>query len=135
MQVEVNSLTEMQQFAAKLAQSTVRGDVIALKGNLGAGKTTFSQFFINALCGSDQGVTSPTFNLVQIYNAPEYEVWHCDLYRLKNAEEFADLGVEDAFSRAVTIIEWPDIAAQFLPKNTKWVEIEAVEDKRIISVR
>lgn len=127
-QQKINSLEEMNSFASQLAASAKPGDVFALKGNLGAGKTTFAQFFINSLFDKKQNVTSPTFNLIQIYNAKDFPIWHCDFYRLKSDAEFVNLGIEDAFTSAVTLIEWPEIAAHLLPKNTKYIEIELQPD-------
>jgi tRNA threonylcarbamoyladenosine biosynthesis protein TsaE len=121
----INSPEEMKAYAAQVAAEAKAGDVYALKGNLGAGKTTFAQGFIGALQANKEVVTSPTFNLVQQYKTnKDFDIWHCDFYRLKNENEFINLGVEDAFKSSVTLIEWPQIAAQFLPKNTRYIEIE-----------
>ncbi len=125
---KINTLEEMKSFAAEIAAGARPGDVYALKGNLGAGKTTFSQFFINSLSEKEQTVTSPTFNLIQIYKTKKFDIWHCDFYRLKSEKEFENLGIEDAFSSAVTLIEWPEIAAHLLPKNTKHIEIQLQPD-------
>lgn len=131
---KISTLEEMKNFAAELAAGARPGDVFALKGNLGAGKTTFSQFFINSLSEKSQAVTSPTFNLIQIYKTKKFDIWHCDFYRLKSDREFENLGIEDAFRSAVTLIEWPEIATHLLPKNTKYIEIQLQPDgTRIIS--
>ncbi len=124
----ITSLDEMKKFAVEIAASAKPGDIYALKGNLGAGKTTFAQFFINSLLDEPQNVTSPTFNLIQIYQTKNFPIWHCDFYRLKNENEIINLGIEDAFASAVTLIEWPEIAAHILQKNTKYIEITSQED-------
>ncbi len=131
----VNSAEEMKQFAAKLALTAKQGDVYLLKGDLGAGKTTFAQGFINGVQVTPEPVTSPTFNLIQTYNSKKFPIWHCDLYRLKNENEVINLGLEDAFGRAVMLIEWPDMAKDTLPGNAVTIKIEKLEgDKRKITI-
>ncbi len=120
---------EMKTYAAQLALQARAGDVYCLKGNLGAGKTTFAQGFISALLQVAEPITSPTFNLVQIYKTKNFLVYHCDLYRLKNENEFINLGLDDAFIYGVTLIEWPEMAEGFMPKNAKYINIEALPDE------
>src|SRR5213078_4211400 len=93
--------------ATRLARLVGRGDVIALKGELGAGKTSFARAFIRARAGHDEEVPSPTFTLVQPYELPDLTIWHFDGYRLRQPEEAWDLGIEDAFRDGVSLIEWP----------------------------
>ena len=109
--------------ARHLAGVARAGDVIALEGDLGAGKTTFARAFVRAyLDRPDEDVPSPTFTLAQIYE-PDTDgphtapVWHVDLYRLAGPEEAVELGIEDAFAEAVTLIEWPDRLAGLLPED------------------
>ena len=87
---------------------------VLLEGDVGAGKTTFSQFFINELQEvSQQLVTSPTFNIVQVYDTTKDQVWHVDLYRIKHEEEIFELifelGLLEAMHEHVCLIEWPYI--------------------------
>ena len=100
--------------AARLAPCARAGDVIALRGDLGTGKTTFARAFIHAL-GGDEEVPSPTFTLVQIYAVPGATVWHFDLYRLKAPEEVWELGIEEAFLSGIALIEWPERLGPLLP--------------------
>ena len=92
---------------AWLAPQLRAGDVVLLKGDLGAGKTTWARGFIRALIGAVE-VPSPTYTLVQTYTAPDFEVWHFDLYRLKQEQDVWELGIEDALYNGVCLIEWPE---------------------------
>jgi hypothetical protein len=95
-----------------------RGDFIALAGDLGAGKTTFARGFLRALLGeADLEAPSPTFTLMQVYQGPEFPVVHADFYRLRGAEELAQLGWEEIVDGAVTLVEWPNRAAEALPPD------------------
>ena len=84
-------------------------NILLLKGNLGAGKTTFSQFLLKNIGSSDE-VSSPTYAIVNEYNSPKGKVFHFDLYRLKKIEEAYDFGIEEYLDNAfLCIIEWPEI--------------------------
>jgi tRNA threonylcarbamoyladenosine biosynthesis protein TsaE len=100
--------------AARLAALARSGDVIALQGELGAGKTTFARAFIRAR-GSDENVPSPTFTLVQQYELSDATVWHFDGYRLRDPEEAWELGIEDAFVDGISLIEWPERFGTLIP--------------------
>jgi tRNA threonylcarbamoyladenosine biosynthesis protein TsaE len=102
--------------AARLAERARPGDVIALRGDLGTGKTTFARAFIHALGGSEE-VPSPTFTLVQIYALKAASIWHFDLYRLQSPEEAWELGIEEAFSTGIALIEWPERLGPLLPER------------------
>ncbi len=101
--------------AKPLAEALRAGDAVALWGDLGVGKTTFARVLVQALVGEETDVPSPTFTLVQTYDSPHGEVWHCDLYRLKDPEEAFELGLEDAFHQAICLIEWPERLGNLLP--------------------
>lgn len=108
---------ETARAAAALAPLLRPGDVIALDGDLGAGKTAFARALINALPGEPEDVPSPTFTLVQTYRRRNLEVWHFDLYRIEDPDEALELGIEDAFHDAVSLIEWPDRLGPYLPRR------------------
>jgi len=101
-------------FAARIAAVAAAGDIIALKGDLGAGKTSFARAFIRAR-GCGEAVPSPTFTLIQVYDVPPAAIWHFDLYRLNSPNEAWELGIEDAFSEAISLIEWPERLGSLLP--------------------
>jgi tRNA threonylcarbamoyladenosine biosynthesis protein TsaE len=115
------------KFAASLAGSAQTGDVIALKGDLGAGKTTFARSFIHAR-GAVEEVPSPTFTLVQTYETTGAAVWHFDLYRLATADEAWELGIEEAFASGIALIEWPERLAELLPQSRLEITLEFVDD-------
>ena len=105
------ALTEADTLAvaARLAAESRTGDIFLLEGDLGAGKTAFARAFIRSLTGDpDQEVPSPTFTLLQTYDTPRGEIWHFDLYRLKDPDEIYELGWEDAIADGILLIEWPD---------------------------
>lgn len=103
--------------AASLARRARPGDIIALEGELGTGKTSFARAFIRARGMGEDEVPSPTFTLVQIYEEREPSVWHFDLYRIEKAEEAFELGIEDAFAGAISLIEWPERLGALLPRR------------------
>ena len=130
--VVIKSQKQMADLAAEIAAKSEVGDVVALKGTLGAGKSFFAKSFINALrekLGEKPcEVLSPTFNLVYSYDTKKGEVFHFDLYRLKSADELENIGFFDALKNGICLIEWPEIAADFLKKNCLEIEIKIKED-------
>lgn len=100
---------------ARLAAICRPGDVIALWGGLGMGKTVIARGFVRAIMGADEEVPSPTFTLVQPYDGPDVTVHHFDLYRLNDPEEAFELDIEDAFAEGISLIEWPERLGPYLP--------------------
>lgn len=117
LQCHLADLAQTRRAAALLAGIAQPGDVFALWGDLGAGKTTFARGFIAALCPEEESVPSPTFTLVQTYPSAQGEIWHFDLYRLKRAEEAYELGIEEAFASGISLIEWPVRLGSLLPRQ------------------
>jgi len=115
----LHDLAATGRLAAAAAALAERGDVLALHGGLGAGKTAFARAFIRARPGGEavDEVPSPTFTLVQVYELPDVAVWHFDLYRLNHPEEALELGIEDAFAEAISLIEWPERLGALLPER------------------
>ena len=109
-------------FAARVSALAATRDIIALKGDLGAGKTTFARAFIRARGGTEE-VPSPTFTLVQVYELGAAAIWHFDLYRINVPEEAWELGIEDAFSEGISLIEWPERLGPLLPQRRLEIEL------------
>ena len=109
-------LAATEALARKLAPELKRGDFLALKGLLGAGKTAFARALLRAL-GINDEAPSPTFTLVQMYDSRNFPIYHFDLYRLKSAAELEELGWEDALADGLVIAEWPERAEGRLPEN------------------
>ncbi|HWK45519.1 MAG TPA: tRNA (adenosine(37)-N6)-threonylcarbamoyltransferase complex ATPase subunit type 1 TsaE [Stellaceae bacterium] len=104
--------------ARMLAAVARPGDVVALRGDLGLGKTSFARAFIRAFIDApDEEVPSPTFTLVQTYAGGRGTVWHVDAYRLEDPEEAVELGLEEALSEGVMLIEWPERLGAALPAD------------------
>ncbi len=101
----IGTQAEMTALATALAPLLRAGDVVLLDGPLAAGKTFFVKALMAAL-GSEELVTSPTYAIANIYEAPDFDVLHVDVYRLKNAREFYHLGLEDQVETGVSLIEW-----------------------------
>lgn len=109
------SVEATHQFAAQLVQHLQPGEVIALFGDLGSGKTTFTQGFGKA-CGVAAPITSPTFTIMHIYRGRQWPLYHFDFYRLQSVAEAQALGCEEYFDGdGVTLVEWPERALALLP--------------------
>ena len=127
---ESKSAEETARIAAGFAAEAKPGDIICLSGPLGAGKTVFAQGFAKAL-GYTGRVTSPTFTLMQIYEGGRLPLYHFDIYRLEGgADELEGIGYEDYFfAGGVSLVEWPEKAAEAIPKGALWVELRTDFEK------
>ena len=136
--IESNSVTETHHFAEKIVSQIFPGAVIALIGDLGTGKTTFTQGFAKAL-GIRQRVGSPTFKLVSEYEGLHYNLYHIDCYRLESAMDFMNIGGEEYLypDKSVSVIEWADKIKVALPNETIMIQFSRSEEDpncRIIRV-
>jgi tRNA threonylcarbamoyladenosine biosynthesis protein TsaE len=121
-----HSEADTEKLGQSLGCALERGGVVALVGPLGAGKTRLVQSIATALGADRRAVNSPTFVLIQEYAAP-LPLFHCDTYRLRNVDEFLDLGVDEMFqSDGVCLIEWADRVTEVLPADRLQIEIEVV---------
>ena len=126
--VDTRSLEETLQFGERLGRELQRGDVIALYGDLGAGKTVLVKGIARGL-GITHEVTSPTFTLVHEYGGGRLPVFHIDLYRLDNLEQALAIGIEEYLGGpGVTAIEWSEKIEPLLPAKSKRVRIRALDD-------
>lgn len=117
-----NSEEDTKKLAEKIADIAKMCDIFALYGTLGMGKSVFSRAFIQHLTAADD-VPSPTFTLLQIYEAKDFDIYHYDMYRIKSPEEVFELGIEDAFYQGVSLIEWPEKMERYLPSHAIKIEI------------
>jgi tRNA threonylcarbamoyladenosine biosynthesis protein TsaE len=105
--VTLSDETATAELGAAIARGLEPGDAVLLKGELGAGKTTLARAILRAL-GVEGHVPSPTFTLVQAYQARDLALLHFDLYRIENPRELAELGIDDALEDGVALVEWPE---------------------------
>lgn len=134
--LEIDSAERTKDLAEFIARLVAKGDVIALSGEIGTGKTTFVQSLIRKIKPDENEITSPTFTLVKTYDTKIGTIWHFDLYRLKNGSEVLELGIDDALETGISIIEWPEIAKNYLPTNSLSIRIEYADDpnKRVFYI-
>ncbi len=122
-----SSPEETAEAAAQFAKTLRANDLVALTGDLGAGKTTFVKALAKAL-GSNDLVQSPTYVYLQMYEA-SLPLFHFDLYRMKSADDFLAMGFEEYLSAGgITLIEWPQIIAHLLPENAIHIDIQTLSE-------
>lgn len=134
MKFEIATINELKKVAQTIAGILQEGDVLSLRGDLGAGKTTFVQAIAKAM-GIHERVTSPTFSLVNYYEGTP-PLWHLDLYRLEAPQELEDIGYEDYFypENAITFIEWAEKADYYLPDDVYEIDIIHEENTRAMTI-
>lgn len=118
--------SEQETFAAgkKLGEQAAPGQIFALLGDLGTGKTVFTKGMAAGL-GIREPVSSPTFTIVQIYEEGRMPLYHFDVYRITDPEEMEEIGYEDCFfGEGVCLVEWADLIEELMPENTVWIRIE-----------
>lgn len=127
--IETKSHEETFAFGEKLGRMSHPGQIYVLVGDLGAGKTVFTQGFAKGL-GIAGPVNSPTFTILQIYEEGRMPFYHFDVYRIEDAEEMEEIGYEDCFyGRGVCLIEWGNLIREILPEEAVWVKIEKDLDR------
>jgi tRNA threonylcarbamoyladenosine biosynthesis protein TsaE len=124
---------QTEAIARGFAANLEAGAVVALSGELGAGKTHFTKAMVHAL-GSDVDVTSPTFTLVHEYSGGRLPVYHFDFFRLENPQSAARLGLDEYFfGDGVSVVDWPSRFPELIPPGAHWVRIEMLSaTKRLI---
>ena len=124
----IDNETAMSNLGAQIAQEIKSPTLIALHGEMGAGKSVFARGFIQYLCGTDTDVPSPTYTLVQIYDAPNSTLYHFDLYRLDDPEEVLNLDWDEAMHDGICLVEWPSKAGNYLPNARIDITIDKISD-------
>ena len=121
---ETRSPEETFQFGMELAKNAVPGQVFTLTGDLGVGKTVFTQGFAEGL-GIEEPVSSPTFTIVQVYESGRLPFYHFDVYRIGDVEEMDEVGFDDyVMGEGVSLIEWANLIEEILPEHRTEVTIE-----------
>lgn len=118
----------------RLAHLLQAGDCVLLEGSIGAGKSHLARALIRARLGRMEDVPSPTFTLVQTYDADGVEIWHSDLYRLSHPDEVLELGLEDAFATAICLVEWPDRLGPHAPSDALHLRLTAQGEGRVANL-
>ena len=134
-----NSINDTKQLANSIAKNVPVGTVIALNGNLGSGKTTFTQGFAESV-GITETVISPTFKLISEYLGNKFWLFHIDAYRLKGSQDFMNIGGERYLipEDGITIIEWANVISPLLPENTIDISFSRIgenPDERQIKIK
>lgn len=120
---ESHSAEETYAIGKSLAQKAGPGEIYALSGDLGVGKTVFTKGFAEGL-GITEPVNSPTFTILQIYEGGRLPLYHFDVYRIDEPEEMEEVGLDDyLYGQGVSLIEWPEQIAEYLPDSTKVIRI------------
>lgn len=127
---ELKNIDETRAWAREFAKTLCAPVCVALHGDLGMGKSEIARTIIQTLRGADTVVPSPTFTIVQNYDG----ISHFDLYRIEDKSELTEIGLPYSVQNDITLIEWPDIAADILPDNTIHIYIYGDGDGRVIEV-
>ena len=115
---------ETKQFGFELGKNAKLGDIYCLDGDLGVGKTIFTQGFAKGLGVEDEYITSPTFTIINEYEG-RLKLYHFDVYRIGSLEEMDDTGYEDYFfGDGVCLVEWAKLIDELIPKEAVWIKIE-----------
>lgn len=115
---------ETKQFGFELGKNAKPGDIYCLDGDLGVGKTVFTQGFAKGLGVEDEYITSPTFTIINEYEG-RLKLYHFDVYRIGSLEEMDDTGYEDYFfGDGVCLVEWAELIEELIPKEAVWIKIE-----------
>lgn len=135
-ETRLGSAEQTTALAIRLGALLRPGDVLLLSGGIGAGKTHFARSLIQSLLEEPEDVPSPTFTLVQEYETSAGALWHADLYRLSDPLEVVELGLEEAFSEAICLVEWPDRLADLTPPGALSLELtpQGDSDTRLLRI-
>ena len=121
-----HSEQETKEIAYKLAKKLHTGDILVLSGELGSGKTKFTEGFLSCW-GLESEISSPTFTIVNEHTRDDTHIYHLDVYRLTNIGEFYSIGGPEYFANGICVIEWGDLIEDILPPN--YIKIKFTKDK------
>lgn len=131
-----HSENETKEIAKNIAKELKNGDVIILSGDLGSGKTKFTEGFLSYY-GLENEISSPTFTIVNEYKKGDTNIYHFDVYRIEELDEFYAIGGEEYFSKGICIIEWGEIIEQIVPKEHIKITFERTfenENERTLNI-
>ncbi len=120
-----NNEEETRKFAKRFAEGLKKGDIVVLSGDLGSGKTKFVEGILSYY-GIENEISSPTFTIVNEYISKKENIYHFDVYRLENSDEFYAIGGEEYFQKGICFIEWGEIIKDILPKQ--YIQIKFSRD-------
>lgn len=124
-----HSVAETEQIAVELARKLVGGECLALRGEMGAGKTQFMHGLIKGLGGAERSVSSPTFVLLNVYDTGRLKVFHLDAYRVTGPEDFESIGFPELLEQGgVVAVEWPERIEELIPKNSLAISIDPISE-------
>lgn len=127
--IETNSREETFELGKGLGEQAKQGEIYCLSGDLGTGKTVFTQGFARGL-GITEPVSSPTFTIVSEYEEGRLPLYHFDVYRIEDIEEMEEIGYEDCFyGEGVCLVEWAELIKELLPENYNSITIEKNPEK------
>ncbi|GAU75632.1 tRNA (adenosine(37)-N6)-threonylcarbamoyltransferase complex ATPase subunit type 1 TsaE [Fusibacter sp. 3D3] len=122
LELKIEFIEETETIARAFSEILTRGDILCLQGDLGAGKTTFTQFLCQALKVEDY-VTSPTFNIINNYEGV-FPIYHFDVYRISEPDEMYEIGFDEyLYGMGICIIEWANLVAELIPNSAVWMTI------------
>lgn len=128
--IKIDNEVDMRKFAIYIASNIKNGDIIALTGDLGAGKTYFTKCFMKEL-GVVDDVTSPTFNIIKTYKSKKFIINHFDVYRIKDVSELVDIGFYEYINdpKNIKIIEWANLIKEEIPEAI-WIDIKIIDKNK-----
>ena len=125
---------ETKFLAEEISKISKKGDVIAISGDMGSGKTTFIRYFIKKI-SRVKNVPSPSYNIILPYESKHSTVYHMDVWRLKSYNEALSLGITEIFDNAIFLIEWAEKIKAILPNNYLKLSIKNLDKKRILEIK
>ena len=139
---QIVDISEIESLASKICKDLKMGDVLLIKGELGAGKTTLSRYIINELyllnnLSKPNSIKSPTYPILLTYDLGSFEIFHYDLYRIKNIKELDEIDFFENIKSSITLIEWPELLMEIpFKQNHYLIKLDLIsENKRTINIK